>query len=112
MEGTSYLNIVNFEFVNDNTPGATQLDQLKDGASRLPVGSSGLLISHVGVAKIMGAYFFWAHRSALCPGEGLEGDKAWLAARAGEQAVDVAKLFVHIGLKAIDDLAGARLGRA
>jgi hypothetical protein len=48
----------------------------------------------------------------LCPGVGLEGDKAWLAARAGEQAVEVAKLFSHIGLKVIDDLAGARLGRA
>ncbi len=48
----------------------------------------------------------------LCPGEGLEGDKAWLAARAGEKAVGVAKLFAHIGLKAIDDLAGERHGRA
>ena len=42
----------------------------------------------------------------------MEGDKAWLAARAGEQAVEVTKLFAHIGLKAIDGLAGARLGRA
>jgi len=25
-----------------------------------------------------------------------EGDKAWLAARAGEQAAEVAKLFAHI----------------
>ena len=48
----------------------------------------------------------------ICPGESLEGDKAWLVARAGEQAVEVAKLFFHIGLKAIDGLAGARLGRA
>ena len=48
----------------------------------------------------------------LCPGVGLEGDKTWLAARAGEQAVEVAKLFAHIGLKAIDDLAGERHGRA
>ena len=47
------------------TPGATPTDQLKDGASRLPVGSSGLLISHVGVAKIIGAPF-----RTLCPGEG------------------------------------------
>ena len=42
----------------------------------------------------------------------MEGDKAWLAVRAGEQAVEVAKLFVHIGFKAIDDLAGERHGRA
>jgi len=55
----------------------------------------------------MGALF-----RTLCPGIGLEGDKAWLAARAGEQAVGVAKLFAHIGLKAIDDLAGERHGRA
>ncbi len=67
-----------------------------------PIGSRGLLIthSHVGVAKIMGAPF-----RALCPGEGLERDLAWLAARAGEQAVGVAKLFAHIGLSAVDDLA-------
>ena len=48
----------------------------------------------------------------LCPGEGLEGDKTWLAAQVGEQAVGVAKLFAHIGLKAIDDLGGERHGRA
>ena len=42
------------------------------------------------------------------PGEGLERDLAWLAARAGEQAVGVAKLFTHIGLKAVDDLAEER----
>ncbi len=48
----------------------------------------------------------------LCPGDGLEGDNAWLAVRAGEQAVEVAKLFAHIGLNAIDDLAGERHGRA
>ena len=95
----------NASIVNDNTPGATPLDQLKDGASRLPVGSSGLLISHVGVAKIMGAPF-----RTLCPGEGLEGDKAWLAARADEQAVEVVKLFAQIGLKAIYHLAGERHG--
>jgi len=89
------------------TPGATPSDQLKDGASRLPVGSSGLLISHVGVAKIIGAPF-----RTLCPGEGFEGGKAWLAARPGEQAVEVAKLLTHIGLKAINDLAGERHGRA
>ena len=98
----------NASIVNDNTPGATSLDQLKDGASRLPLGSRrGPLISNVGVAKIMGGAPF----RTLCPGEGLEGDKAWLEAQVGEQAVDVAKLFAHIGLKAIDGLAGVRLGR-
>ena len=44
-------------------------------------------------------------------GEGLERDIAWLVARADEQAVGVAKLFAHIGLKAIDDLAGERHGQ-
>ena len=83
------------------------MDQLKHGASRLPIGSRGLLITHVGVAKIMGAPF-----RALCPGEGLERDLAWLAARAGEQAAGVAKLFAHIGLKAVDDLAEERHGQA
>jgi hypothetical protein len=83
------------------------MDQLKHGASRLPIGSRGLLITHVGVEKIMGAPF-----RALCPGEGLERDLAWLAARAGEQAAGVAKLFAHIGLKAVDDLAEERHGQA
>ena len=93
--------------VDDDTPGATPMDQLRHGASRLPAGSSGLLVTHVGVAKIMGAPF-----RALCPGEGLEKDFAWLLARADEQAVGVAKLFAHIGLKAIDDFAGERHGQA
>ena len=52
---------------------------------------SSLLLSHVGVAKVMGAPF-----RTLCPGEGLQGDKAWLAAGVGEQAVEFAKLFAHI----------------
>ena len=42
------------------------------------------------LAKVMGAPF-----RALCPGEGLERDIAWLVARADEQAVGVAKLFAH-----------------
>ena len=39
-------------------------------------------------------------------------DFAWLLARADEQAVGVAKLFAHIGLRAIDDFAGERHGQA
>ena len=92
--------------VDDGTPGATHMDQLRHGASRLPAGSRGLLVTHVGMAKVLGAPF-----RALCPGEGLERDIAWLVARADEQAVGVAKLFAHIGLKAIDDLAGERHGQ-
>ncbi len=42
----------------------------------------------------------------------MERDFAWLLARADEQAVGVAKLFAHIGLKAIDDVAGERHGQA
>jgi hypothetical protein len=38
-------------FVDDDTPGATSKDQLRHGASRLPAGSSGLLISQVGWLK-------------------------------------------------------------
>jgi len=33
-------------------------------------------------------------------------------ARADEKAVGVAKLFAHIGLKAIDDFSGERHGQA
>jgi len=47
---------------------------------------------------------------ALCPGEGLERDLTWLAARVSEQAVEIAKLFAHIGLKTIDVVAGERRG--
>ncbi len=83
------------------------MDQLKHGASRLPIDSRGLLITHVvGVAKIMGVPF-----RTLCPGEGLERDLAWLAVRVGEQAAGVAKLFAHIGLKAVYDLAEERHGQ-
>jgi hypothetical protein len=48
----------------------------------------------------------------LCPGEGLDRDVEWLTTRADEQAVGVANLFAHIGLRAIDDLAGERYGQA
>ena len=48
----------------------------------------------------------------LCPGEGLESEVEWLTTRVGEQAVGVAKLFAHIGLRAIDDFAGERYGQA
>ncbi len=87
--------------MDDDTPEATPMDQLRHGASQLPAGSSGLLVTHVGLAKVMGAPF-----RALCPGEGLERDFAWLLARADEQAVGVAKLFAHIGLKTIDERHG------
>jgi hypothetical protein len=40
-----------------------------------------------------------------------ERDLTWLAARVSEQAVEVAKLFAHIGLKTIDVVAGKRHGR-
>jgi hypothetical protein len=42
----------------------------------------------------------------------LERDLTWLAARAGEQAARVAKLFAYIGLRAVDDLAEERHGQA
>ena len=62
-------------FVDDNTPGASPKAQLEFGARQLAAGSSGLLISHVGIAKLMGAPL-----RTLCPGEGLARDQAWLAA--------------------------------
>jgi len=86
----------NATIVVDNMPGATPTDQLKDGASRMPVGSSGLLISHVGVAKS------WVHRSAYSAPE-----KAWRETRHGlrrkrvSRRWRVANVFAHIRLKAI-----------
>ena len=50
--------------VDDDTQGATPMDQLRHGASRLPAGSSGLLVPHVGVAKVIGALL-----RALCLGK-------------------------------------------
>ncbi len=44
--------------VDDGTPEATHMDQLRHGASRLPSGSRGLLVTHVGMAKVMGAPLF------------------------------------------------------
>ena len=89
-------------FVDDATPGAAPMDQLRLGASRLPRESSGLLITHVGVAKVLGAPF-----RTLCPGEGLDRDVEWLTTKAGEQEVEVgiAKLFARIELRAINYLA-------
>jgi hypothetical protein len=48
----------------------------------------------------------------LCPGSGLEEDRAWLAAQAGKQAAGVQLLFAHLGLEAVDAAAGAHLGLA
>jgi hypothetical protein len=94
-------------FVNDSTPGATPKAQLEFSARQLAEGSTGLLISHVGVAKLMGAPL-----RSLCPGDGLDMDRAWLAMQAGMQAAEVARLFAHIGLKAVDAAAVARFGQA
>ena len=93
--------------VDDDTPGASPKAQLEFGARQLAAGSTGLLISHVGVAKLMGAPL-----RSLCPGDGLDSDRAWLAAQAGKQAAEVARLFAHLGLKAVDAAAGARYGPA
>ena len=94
-------------FVDDDTPGASPKAQLEFGARQLAVGSQGLLISHVGIAKLMGAPY-----RPLCPGSGLERDREWLAAQAGKQAAEVGLLFAHLGLRAVDAAAGARLGPA
>ena len=93
--------------VDDATPGASPKAQLEFGARQLAPGSQGPLISHVGVSKLMGAPF-----RSLCPGDGLERDKAWIAAQAGKQAAAVQLHFAHLGLSAVDAAAGARLGHA
>ena len=57
---TTSIAIPDASIVDDDTPGATpmyQLDQLIHGASQLPAGSSGLLVTYVGVANVMGAPF-------------------------------------------------------
>ena len=78
------------------------MDQLRRCASRLPRGPTDLLITHVGVAKVIVAPL-----RTLCPGKGLESDVEWLTTKAGEQEVEVgiAKLFARIELRAINYLA-------
>ena len=61
----------------------------------------------VGIAKLMGAPL-----RSLCPGEDLEADRAWLVARALEQATAVAHLFAHLGLDSVDEAAMERYGQA
>ena len=48
----------------------------------------------------------------LCPGAGLERDLAWLSEQAEKQAAEVALLFAHIGLTAVDAAAVGRHGNA
>ena len=81
--------------------------QLEYRARQLPEDFEGLLISHVGVAKLMGAPL-----RTLCPDGGLAGDRAWLEAQAGKQAAGVAQLFAHLGLAAVDTAAGERHGQS
>ncbi len=93
--------VVNDDAVlDDDTPRATPKTKLKHGASQLAAGSSGLLISHIGVAQFIGAPL-----RTLCPGAGLERDLAWLSEQAEKQAAEVALLFAHIGLTAVDAAA-------
>ncbi len=83
--------------VDDDTPKA----KLKHGPSQLAAGASGLLISHSGVAKFMGAPL-----RTLCRGAGLERNLTWLLSEQAEnQAAEVALLFSHIGLSAVDAAA-------
>ena len=89
--------------VEDSRPGSTPKAQLEHGAAQLAAqGGRGLLISVVGIAKLMGAPL-----RALCPGDGLERDKAWLAAQVADQSAGVARLFAHLGLAAVDSAAAA-----
>ena len=48
----------------------------------------------------------------LCPGAGLERDLAWLLEQTEKQAAEVALLFAHIGLTAVDAAAEERHGHA
>jgi len=92
--------------VDDQTPGGAPKAQLEYGARQLRGDGRGLLVSTVGIAKLMGAPL-----RALCPGEGLEADRAWLVARALEQAAEVARLFAHLGLDSVDEAAVDRYGQ-
>jgi len=87
--------------VSDLTPGAGPKEQMREGARALRGDPSKLLISHIGLPKLMGAPL-----RCLCPGPGLEGDIRWIRDRAHERAREVARLFAHLGLEAVDEEVG------
>ena len=95
--------------VGDDTPGDTPKAQLAVGARELAsdpiLGSRRLLITTAGIPKIMGAPL-----RALCPGEGLEADKAWLEKEARRRACDASKLFAHLGLSAVSEVGTELMG--
>jgi len=84
--------------VTDLTPGAGPKEQMREGGRALLGDPSKLLISHIGLPKLMGAPL-----RCICPGPGTEGDIRWIQDRTHERALEVAHLFAHLGLEAVDE---------
>ena len=94
-------------FIDDSTPGSSPKEQLAYGARHLNQGSRSLLISFVGIPKLMGAPL-----RALCPDESLHTDRSWVSSQAQRRAEEVIKLFAHLSLEAVDSVGLDQLGDA
>ena len=95
--------------VDDETPGGTPKAKLAFGAHELSTdsvrGYRRILVTLSGIPKIMGAPL-----RALCPGAGLEADKAWLIQEARRRAGDASRLFAHLGLSAVSAVGVGLMG--
>ena len=92
-------------FVGTDTPGDTHKAKLEYGAAQLDRQSSRLLITTIGVPKLMGAPL-----RTLCADGELLADIEWIQAQALAGSRQVASKFVHLGLDAVDAVATAQLG--
>ena len=89
--------------VHDASPGATPADQLERAARQLAGDPRRMLISLVGIAKIMGAPLRTVCTAIGRVGECAAADETWVQQQVAVESDRVTKLFAHLGLKTMDD---------
>ena len=96
--------------ITDATPGAPKA-QFEAGARALEGDLRRLLITHVGIPKIMGAPL----RTVCAAETGLtnaDHDISWVKARAKEIAAEAMLFFAHLGFEGVDAVASEYVGSA
>ena len=94
--------------ITDATPGTPKV-QFEAGARALTGDLRRLLITHVGIPKIMGAPLRTAC-AAMSGSTCLNDDVAWVKARAKEVAAEAMLFFAHLGLEGVDAAASEYVG--
>jgi len=82
----------------DSTPGDSVKAQMMWGEGILQGNLRRLLISHVGIPKLMGAPL-----RSLCPDSNITVDREWIVRQTRLLAFEVSKLFSHLGLHPVNE---------